>query len=138
MTREEAIEILKKYKEESEEDYYVKRAGALEMAIEALETRFCEDTISRQEVLKQINCWIGGGEYRYTNATDYLTKRVQDIPSVNPQPKTGHWITTKTFMHNGEFYCDKCKCESPKNEKWDYCPNCGAKMFEPQESEVSE
>lgn len=42
--------------------------------------------------------------------------------------KTGHWITTRTFMHDGEFYCDKCKCESPNNKKWDYCPNCGARM----------
>ena len=37
MTREEAIEILKKYKDESEEDYYVRRAKALGLAIEALE-----------------------------------------------------------------------------------------------------
>ena len=37
MTREEAINILEGYKYESEEDYYIKRAEALEMAIEALE-----------------------------------------------------------------------------------------------------
>lgn len=37
MTNKEAIEILKKYKDESEEDYYVKRAEALEKGIEALE-----------------------------------------------------------------------------------------------------
>ena len=36
MTREEAIEILKIYKSESEENYYVKRARALDMAIKAL------------------------------------------------------------------------------------------------------
>ena len=34
---EEVIEILTKYKKESEEDYYVKRAKALDMAIKALE-----------------------------------------------------------------------------------------------------
>ena len=39
MTREEAIEILKKYKDESEEDYWVKRAEALGMAIESLESQ---------------------------------------------------------------------------------------------------
>jgi len=49
------------------------------------------------------------------------------------EPNTGHWITTRTFMHDGEYYCDKCKCESPNNEKWDYCPNCGARMVDPQE-----
>ena len=39
MTREEAIEILKKYKDESEEDYYAIRAKALGMGIEALENQ---------------------------------------------------------------------------------------------------
>ncbi len=52
-----------------------------------------------------------------------------------PTERTGHWITTRTFMHDGEYYCDKCKCDAPNNEKWDYCPNCGCKMVEPQESE---
>jgi hypothetical protein len=61
------------------------------------------------------------------------------IKALEQQPKIGHWITTRTFMHDGEFYCDKCKCDSPNNEKWDYCPNCGAKMVEqPQESEDKE
>lgn len=39
MTNQEAIEILKKYKDESEEDYYVKRAEALEKGIKALENQ---------------------------------------------------------------------------------------------------
>ena len=39
MTNQEAIEILKKYKGESEEDYYIKRAEALEKAIEALKNQ---------------------------------------------------------------------------------------------------
>ena len=64
-------------------------------------------------------------------AKDY--KRLKELKE--QEPKTGHWITTRTFMHDGEFYCDKCKCESPNNEKWDYCPNCGAMMIELQESE---
>ena len=60
---------------------------------------------------------------------------VTRLLSLEQEPKTGHWITTRTFMHDGEFYCDRCKYDSPQNEKWDYCPNCGAKMVEPQESE---
>ena len=36
MTREEAIELLIQHKQESEKDYYIKRAEALEIAIEAL------------------------------------------------------------------------------------------------------
>lgn len=37
MTNQETIEILKKYKDESEEDYYIKRAEALDKAIKVLE-----------------------------------------------------------------------------------------------------
>lgn len=48
----------------------------------------CEDCISRKAMYEQIHCWIGSGEYRYTNATDYLTKRVADLPSIQPKQKT--------------------------------------------------
>lgn len=48
-----------------------------------------EDCISRERVLEQINCWIGSGEYRYTNATEYSTKRIKSLPSVTPKPD---WI----------------------------------------------
>ena len=44
--------------------------------------------------------------------------------------KTGHWISMET-----EKICSNCGWSHslviPKN----YCPNCGAKMVEPQESE---
>ncbi len=53
------------------------------------------------------------------------------------EPKTGHWV-------HGE-YCSECGCDVPAyiiDWKWQkdmdakYCPNCGAKMVEPQEREV--
>ena len=50
-------------------------------------------------------------------------------------PTTGHWITTRNLMHDGEYYCDICKCDSPNNEKWDYGPNCGAMMIESEDKE---
>jgi hypothetical protein len=71
--------------------------NALDVAIKALEHPKqnviavvpCGDAISRQAVLEQINCWIGSGEYRYTNATDYLNKRITSLSSVSTE-KTGH------------------------------------------------
>jgi len=84
------------------------------------------DCISRQAVEK-----ITWEEPSYTDALNVLTEvreKVRALPPVTARPKVGKWITTRTFMHDGEFYCDKCKCDSPNNEKWDYCPNCGAKM----------
>lgn len=85
----------------------------------------CEDVISRESVIE----WLKDKDIIKTkNQEENARRELAELPSVTPQPKTGHWITTRTFMHDGEYYCDKCKCDAPNNEKWDYCPNCGVKM----------
>ena len=38
-----------------------------------------DDLISREEVLKQITEWIIEGECYYSNATDWLTRRICNI-----------------------------------------------------------
>lgn len=99
-----------------------------------------EDAISRQAVLAQINCWISSGEYRYTNATDYLRKRINYLSPVTPQPKMGHWIG------DGNYICSCCKRDpldflepcgldggSYIDTPMKYCPNCGVKMQEVKE-----
>ena len=61
------------------------------------------------------------------------------IKALDQEPKTGHWV-------NGE-YCSECGCDVPayiidwqwkKDMDAKYCPNCGARMVEPQESEAKE
>ena len=59
------------------------------------------------------------------------------------EPKTGHWEQYGNSWED-KYKCSECGKEQPKilcGERiigyWsDYCPNCGAKMVEPQESEV--
>lgn len=47
------------------------------------------------------------------------------------KPKTGHW---KPYLKEGLRY--QCSaCDSRFDTPWEYCPHCGAKMVEPQESE---
>ena len=88
----------------------------------------CEDVISREDALMAIT-----GEW--TEPTDELIhrfiKRIKKLPPVNPQPKTGHWI----HLAAGDV-CSECgwsigKYISPSK----YCPDCGRRMVEPQESE---
>lgn len=59
------------------------------------------------------------------------------------EPKTGYWIK-KEDDTCWWYVCSECEQEPLKN-RWNdddalstYCPNCGAKMVEPQESEVSD
>lgn len=97
-----------------------------------------EDAISRQEVLEQMNCWIGSGEYRYTNATDYLRKRINSLSPVASKPKTGHWIKVHPLQADdpGAYMCSCCEVGDWNLKGTEnYCPNCGAKMVEPQEGD---
>ena len=49
------------------------------------------------------------------------------------RPKTGRWIRMKAYEKWG---CSECNTVFRFTFKeHDYCPNCGAKMIEPQESE---
>ena len=55
------------------------------------------------------------------------------------EPKAGHWIIDKGSLD--AFYGEVCKCSECGVEsigESDFCPNCGAKMIEPQESEDEE
>lgn len=97
----------------------------------------CEDCISREKVFEQISCWVNSGEYRYTNATYYLTRRIQGISSVTPQPKTGHWIrwyeqkeNDRCIEHIPHCKCSECGKEfNPHTSQFvKFCPNCGAEM----------
>ena len=91
----------------------------------------CEDAISRQAVLdkKELIELEDGQSFYCISPED-----VETLPSVNPQPKTGHWIFDEIL--DKHYYCSECK--SMGVDYWDYCPNCGAKMVEPQESEDKE
>lgn len=107
MTREEAIEILEYHKAECEEDYYVVRVEALDMAIKALKQEPCDDAISKQAVLDGIeelkkSPWAtdkrgNGFEYLITEALDVVADLcVKKELSVTPQePKITNYYTNE-------------------------------------------
>jgi DNA-directed RNA polymerase subunit RPC12/RpoP len=76
---------------------------------------------------------------------------IKSMPPVTPQPKTGHWIDDNENEIDAQYGRHLYKCSECNEyadmfvggtedwwdlEKPNYCPNCGAKMIEPQESEV--
>jgi Zn finger protein HypA/HybF involved in hydrogenase expression len=75
--------------------------------------------------------------YDLAEALDAIENK-EKLPTVTPQQKSGKWIRIDK---------DKCKCDQCEvisfiamypNGDANYCPNCGAKMVEPQESEDKE
>ena len=61
----------------------------------------------------------------------YVTKEEtldMAIKVLEQEPKTGHWIDSS----NG-WMCSECNKDNTFDTN--YCPNCGCRMVEPQESE---
>jgi hypothetical protein len=147
MTREEAIEQLNFMIETipkappTECDYIEEWLdtdkdirNALDMAIEALEQELCEDAISRENLL----LWLDDTKESARKHVGFLLdvqRYIRSMPPVIPQPKTGRWIHDGSQWRN-RFICSECEYKVALG-KINYCPNCGAKMVEPQESEDS-
>ena len=133
MTREEAIQWIKDVWLDAK-DYKLNGTDreALGITIEALSQEPCEDAISRREVLEQTHLWSKDEFLRVTNPFDYLRKRINDLPLVTPQQKTGHWILTSD--DDGYEYCTCPQCGYQNGENWmigshiKYCQECGAKL----------
>jgi hypothetical protein len=89
--------------------------------------------ISEQAVIDSIEFFqMNPQHFDFVNLID----DIKEIPSAEPQ--TGHWI--EEINDYGEvtgWHCDKCYEDSgfTTDCKWNYCPNCGVRMVEPQESE---
>ena len=94
-----------------------------------------DDLISRQAVEEIINdirdCISVEGYWA-------ILERLKKLPSVKPQePKTGHW----EWQTEDIYRCSECSEDIHVKEvmnvpQYEWCPMCGARMVEPQESEV--
>ena len=131
MTREEAIKLLVNATYSDEWQGNEDLTTAHHMAIKSLEQEPCEDAISREATLKPYN----GLNDEDTISVWLIRKNIEQQPSVNPQPKTGHW---KHTAMSDTIFCSCCGKYNDIRVEFSYCPNCGAKMVEPQESEVSD
>ena len=112
----------------------------------------CEDAIRRADaeaLFRNARRKLNPSDYKTAdefNTRDLMLLNAEQfihlLPSVRPQePKTGHWI--KVTNGRGGHECDLCheyapSYQSGKEYLTNYCPNCGAKMIEPQESEKTE
>lgn len=131
MTREEAYNRIDAIiaKHEIDDEYVTvtneKDYDALRLCRKVIEQEPCEDAISRQAAIKAITNTSG--------IRGDALKALYDLPSVNPQPKTGHWIMSDDGLYRP--ICDKCGAHPWKGyiptveeatEVFKYCPSCGS------------
>lgn len=123
MTREDAIKEIEKVFEPAFANYIVEaltKGATVSEQEPTTKNDLGVDCISRKSVITII-------QNHWWNCRD-IDKLVNELPSVTPQPKTGHWI---------DGHCSECGCDVPAyivDWKWQkdmdakFCPNCGAKM----------
>lgn len=128
--------IIYKATEDKDIQEDLRKLEVLQKELKDLQKEQCEDAVSRQAVLDLLE---------NTN-NRWIINKVLRLPSVKPQ-KIGHWIRVASGSFIDKYVCSECKKTPSKrlinNITWgwdftNYCPNCGAKMVEPQESEEEE
>ena len=101
------------------------------------------DLISRQAAIDALNDDITiTGEQNAQTVVEYIhrvCKKLNNIPSAEPQRKKGRWIQNTTYQMVGsdavvaEAYCSECELYSSQINafgyvSYDICPRCGAEM----------
>ena len=116
------------YEEEIEE--------AFGMAIKALEQEPCEDAISRKSLIDAFRATEDAGHATWT--LKGIENEINEMPSVTPIRPKGHWRAVYQGDEIIDYRCSECEFGNTFGKGtygMNYCPNCGAKMVEPQESE---
>ena len=84
----------------------------------------CGDAVSRAIVQEEITKSIELKENPYQ-----LWYRIQALPSVTPQQRTGRWIEYVEPNDAEPLVLWRCEnCDTVERRKTSYCPDCGTRM----------
>ena len=84
-----------------------------------------DDLIRRQDAVSRMSDLICELKSERLPTWDEVYNAMSDLPSIQPEQKTGRWIISTDGYYP---YCSICKNEPQGRIMTDYCPNCGAKM----------
>ena len=89
------------------------------------DTEDCEDCISRQAVLDELEKW----DWQEVYLPIHFKQILDELPSITPKQKMGHW----EWLTEDKYRCSNCNHETRVDEcmnkpLYDFCPFCGAKM----------
>lgn len=75
--------------------------------------------------------------YQIGQEVSIYFKDTMNVKGICEAERTGHWIKAKPWMLDYTSYKWECsECEKSERFRHNYCPSCGCRMVEPQESEV--
>ena len=91
-----------------------------------------EDAISRKAVLNTVERMYKACDGIMQEYHDLLVSCVEDLLSVQPEQKTGHWIPIYQGDEIINYCCSECELGDTNGSTnlygWDYCRRCGAEM----------
>ena len=98
-----------------------------------------KDLIDRQAAIDALGerpmVWVGSDyELGARNQYDADVLALETLPSAQPERKKGKWIKADSQQYFRKHYpcftCSECGYRKDSQKKWNYCPNCGARMDE--------
>lgn len=135
-----ALELAIKALEQEPDAIHNEREQAYMKGYEDASKRYrtepCGDAISRVAAIDKLDEW----DWQEFYLPIHFKELLDELPPVSVAEKTGHWKIKRASIHpyGNDVACSECGFTMGSSFGYRYCPNCGAKMVEPQESEVQE
>lgn len=97
--------------------------------------------VDKIEVLKRVEKYSlihGSSEGHYSGVADCIGEEVEDIPPADVAPVVhARWIDNGRGGYAHAYFCSNCGWLDgyPIEDRFNYCPCCGAKMDEIEDEE---